>query len=258
MWIVFVDEGQSLHDLLYTDDAEAGDEASADGKDFGTKGYGSESTPADQRPIGGQSFADNGYTDNSRHPNQDEQSDGNRGAETGAGISMVTPSRLWSAIKADSVQGEGEAMREILRQVLLALTEVHAEGVTHRDVKPENLIVGLRRSQPPPAEDAHDSITPRIKLADFGSANVQGIPAELWPPPSRRPSRAEETEDYSPPEVRPLRVHIQAPDCSSCCCTRDFDCRYYFSLGEVRDPPEQMTVLLVARRTISGRSECCG
>ena len=157
MWIVFVDEGQSLHNLLYTDDVNAEAES--------------------QR--------------------QQEQSDQDPTVETNGGLSVVTPSRLWSAIKLDSIQGNGEAMREILRQALLALAEIHAEGVTHRDVKPENLIVG--------SEDGHDTTTggsvPRIKLADFGSANTEVVPVELWPPPFRRPSRAEETEDYSPPEV---------------------------------------------------------
>jgi hypothetical protein len=38
------------------------------------------------------------------------------------------------AIKADSVQNDGQAMREILRQALIALVEVHNEGITHRYV----------------------------------------------------------------------------------------------------------------------------
>lgn len=173
VWIVFVDEGQSLHDLLYTDDVEADTLVDSD--------------------------------DTSRNTKRDDR------------LSVVTPSRLWSAIKADSVQGDGEAMREILRQALVALVEVHEEGLTHRDVKPENLIVGLRRFQRRSSEDAHDDTgdgrPPRIKLADFGSANTKGIPAELWPPPFRRPSRAEETEDYSSPEVRHNLIPPIAVDC---------------------------------------------
>jgi serine/threonine protein kinase len=78
------------------------------------------------------------------------------------------------------------------------------------DLKPENLIVALRPAphESSPTDDAGGSSggsgsTPLIKLADFGSANTDGggLPRELWPPPYRRPSRAEETEDYSPPEV---------------------------------------------------------
>ena len=209
VWIVFVDEGLSLHDLLYTDDLKADasaepDNTSSDTTDFHTTD-GFTGTPADQgHPTRRRDLVGSDHNVGSRQPDQEEaaeqqkqQGEAQSGEVSSDGLSVVTPSRLWSAIKADSVQGDGDAMREILRQALLALAELHAEGVTHRDVKPENLIVGLQR-----AHDASDGVrAPRIKLADFGSANTEGIPTELWPPPFRRPSRAEETEDYSPPEV---------------------------------------------------------
>ena len=38
------------------------------------------------------------------------------------------------------LQGE-ETLRGLLRQVLEALAALHAANVTHRDVKPENLLV---------------------------------------------------------------------------------------------------------------------
>ena len=42
--------------------------------------------------------------------------------------------------QAGGLQGE-ETLRELLRQMLAALATVHAANVTHRDVKPENLLV---------------------------------------------------------------------------------------------------------------------
>jgi len=46
--------------------------------------------------------------------------------------------------------------RDILRQTIAILTEVHEAGVFHRDIKDENMLI--------------DADTGRIRLIDFGSA----------------------------------------------------------------------------------------
>ena len=170
VWIVFVDEGESLHHLLYTDDATTEDGPTTEGDDDGE----AVSSTVDFGARAGEGAG------------ADETADA-------PPLSVVMPSRFWHKIKADSVDGASEAIREILRQVLSSLAELHSIGVTHRDVKPENLIVSLRG-----VGSEGRAGTPLIRLADFGSADTTpiGLPPELWPPPLRRPSRAELTTDY--------------------------------------------------------------
>lgn len=69
-------------------------------------------------------------------------------------------------------------------QVLLALTAVHGHNVTHRDVKPENLLVG-------PAG--------RVRLIDFGSAVDAYSTLNLYG--KAGPSELEQTVEYAPPET---------------------------------------------------------
>ena len=177
VWIVFRDEGESLHHLLYTDDATTEDGPTTEGDDDGE-----EVTVSSTVDFGARAGEGAGADETADAPP----------------LSVVMPSRFWHKIKADSVDGASEAIREILRQVLSSLAELHSIGVTHRDVKPENLIVSLR------GVGSEGRVgTPLIRLADFGSADTTpiGLPPELWPSPLRRPSRAELTTDYESPEV---------------------------------------------------------
>ena len=87
-------------------------------------------------------------------------------------------------------------IQEIVRQLLTALDEAHAEGVVHADVKTENVLV----------ESTPDG--DRVRLVDFGLAHVDDVP------------RVDEdgeavisgTPDYMAPEVIAGRAATPAAD----------------------------------------------
>jgi serine/threonine protein kinase len=68
-------------------------------------------------------------------------------------------------VAEESPLGEARIVR-IVAQVLSALAEAHAQGVIHRDVKPENVMVESRR-------DAPDF----VKVLDFGIAKITALGA---------------------------------------------------------------------------------
>lgn len=79
-----------------------------------------------------------------------------------------------------------ELMREVLRQLLECLSQVHACGIVHRDIKPENILL--------------DPATRSLRLIDFGSAcEMKGG----WPFARKRgyrPDRGPCSVLYCPPE----------------------------------------------------------
>ncbi|XP_026192783.1 uncharacterized protein LOC34622453 [Cyclospora cayetanensis] len=84
-------------------------------------------------------------------------------------------------------------IRSLLKQLLTALQVAHERGITHRDVKLENVLL-------------HPFLPISVRLADWGSA-VSHDPSSslasalrvLWG--GEAPSLLEETEGYQPPEV---------------------------------------------------------
>jgi serine/threonine-protein kinase len=65
-------------------------------------------------------------------------------------------------------------------ELLAALGHAHANGVVHRDVKPENVLIESGRGAPGPEERSHEGADARtaVKLTDFGIAKLldaQGV-----------------------------------------------------------------------------------
>jgi serine/threonine protein kinase len=84
-------------------------------------------------------------------------------ADSGA-LYMVfehVPGRDLDAYAADAGRLESHAVVQIVRQVLMSLAEAHAEGLIHRDLKPQNIRVYETEANP---------LT--IKVLDFGIARA--------------------------------------------------------------------------------------
>jgi hypothetical protein len=90
--------------------------------------------------------------------------------------------------------GPAEALA-VVGQVCDALEYAHAEGVVHRDVKPENILLDRRG---------------RVKVADFGLAKLAGGPRAEWTLTGSR--QVVGTLDYMAPEqrTRPQEVDHRA------------------------------------------------
>lgn|GEM_PF-3705871 len=69
-----------------------------------------------------------------------------------------------------------EALR-ITRQVATGLAAAHAQGVIHRDIKPQNILFECPDDQPVYPGGHWD----RVKIADFGVARLDGLPGLTAP-----------------------------------------------------------------------------
>ncbi|EUD67692.1 CMGC/CDK protein kinase [Plasmodium inui San Antonio 1] len=93
---------------------------------------------------------------------------------------MLTPSRLWWSIKKQSIGML--VLKDLMRQILKGVNSAHKRGITHRDIKMENIFVSAS--------------TPfTVRIGDWGSAVEYNNDDSLYPP-----SENEETEGYQPPE----------------------------------------------------------
>ncbi|SCO74002.1 serine/threonine protein kinase, putative [Plasmodium vivax] len=93
---------------------------------------------------------------------------------------MLTPSRLWWSIKKQSIGMR--VLRDLMHQILKGVNNAHKMGITHRDLKMENIFVS-------------PSTPFTVRIGDWGSAVQYNSDDFLFPP-----SENEETEGYQPPE----------------------------------------------------------
>lgn len=116
-------------------------------------------------------------------------------------VQVLHPSKWWYWLK--KTQAGHEEMRNLIWQLLLALKSCHDRNITHRDVKPENMMICFedqetrRCSKGIPTGDK-DYVT-KMRIIDFGSAMDDFTVKHLYG--SSGPSRAEQTSEYTPPEA---------------------------------------------------------
>ncbi|SOV24431.1 serine/threonine protein kinase, putative [Plasmodium sp. DRC-Itaito] len=95
-------------------------------------------------------------------------------------LGLVSPSALWWSIKKQKIGML--VLKDLLRQILNGIYIAHKKGITHRDIKMENIFVS--------------STTPfTVRIGDWGSA-VEYKNEHF----SFIPSEDEETNGYQPPE----------------------------------------------------------
>jgi len=121
LWLVFHDEGVSLHDLIYTPSSDDAPPPRSDG------GEAPRSDDADgEGPAADESEAAGAA--------------GGAGGGGGGGGTFVTlhPSHAWLQLRR---QPGHCTLRHIVRQAFEGVGTLHARAVTHRDLKPANTII---------------------------------------------------------------------------------------------------------------------
>lgn len=128
------------------------------------------------------------------------------------GLSLVGPSKWWMKTRAST---DGNLfVASMMQQLLQGLEALHAANISHRDVKPENLLVASTDTgNPKPHQLEFSQLSPlslHLRLIDFGSAvDLPSLREGLYGARSRAgdetgregPTLDELTIEYAPPEV---------------------------------------------------------
>ncbi|KAK1412575.1 hypothetical protein QVD17_33945 [Tagetes erecta] len=116
-------------------------------------------------------------------------------------VPILHPSKWWLWLKTTEA-GQAE-MKNLIRQLLMALKSCHDRNITHRDIKPDNMIICfedqnsrrcLKRNP-----SGNETYITKMRIIDFGSAMDEFTIKHLYG--AAGPSRNEETYEYMPPEA---------------------------------------------------------
>ncbi|XP_077242388.1 uncharacterized protein LOC143882885 [Tasmannia lanceolata] len=113
---------------------------------------------------------------------------------------ILHPSTWWHWLRTTE-EGKKE-MRDIIWQLLMALKSCHDRNITHRDIKPGNMVLCFqdgdtgRCLRGKPREGKHYHM--KMRIIDFGSAIDEYSIKNLYG--SNEPSRYGQTLEYTPPE----------------------------------------------------------
>ncbi|XP_062085386.1 uncharacterized protein LOC133791475 [Humulus lupulus] len=114
---------------------------------------------------------------------------------------MLYPSKWWHWLKTTKA-GHKET-QSLIWQLLMAVKSCHDRNITHRDIKPGNMVIcfedqktGRCLNEIPKGED---NFTSKMRIIDFGSAMDEFTLKHLYG--SLGPSKAEQTNEYAPPEA---------------------------------------------------------
>eukprot|EP01038_Epipyxis_sp_PR26KG_P012424 gene12424-16666_t len=117
--------------------------------------------------------------------NNDNNSNSNYGNNA-----ILKPSKAWEKLRT---KNHGQSLKMLIYQLISGINDLHVRGITHRDVKPSNLLLNT--------DDGEGSV--RLIIADFSSAiNDEMLNSSFHSYySSTGPSIYEETLLYAPPEV---------------------------------------------------------
>lgn len=116
------------------------------------------------------------------------------------GDGLVGPSHLWYRLRTEEAAGQQQdtTLRRILRQLLTALSHVHARGAAHRDLKPSNVVVQIEGERAPAVHGA--AVLPTT------IAEPQGTTADAAPATGARGTRAAKPAAGAAAPVRDVMV----------------------------------------------------